>query len=160
MQRVTVSVRLTFDEIAHMGSGIQDAIIENQDSMFKSWNEMFVWNQRRHRSMPRRYGWLNNRIKCNTDKWNGINLSRLQKWTAWIIHVDEIGNKRNYLTRAFIPCFPQRALPLAVKVEKTEIWVSATRPDAEVFISWKTSNLLSSPHKIKYGANGLWHTKS
>lgn len=44
-----------------------------------------------------------------------INLSRLLKWTAWIFNVDGIGNKET-LACAFIPCFPQRALPLAVKV--------------------------------------------
>lgn len=41
------------------------------------------------------------------------------KCTAWIMNVEGTGNKET-LTCAFIPCFPQRALPLAVKVGETD----------------------------------------
>lgn len=41
-----------------------------------------------------------------------------REWTAWIINVDGTGNKEAIWTRALVPCFPQRPLPLAVKVER------------------------------------------
>lgn len=50
------------------------------------------------------------------DKWKSINLSLLLKWPAWVIDADGMGNKETICRVHFVPCFPQRALPLGVKV--------------------------------------------
>ena len=80
-----------------------------------------------------------------------IHLSQLQKWMPWITNVNDIGNEET-LTCAFIPCFPQRALPLAVKVKKNKDrnMCECDRVSVEVtfhLCSWRTSSLLAKAHK-------------
>lgn len=89
--------------VAGAGSAISDCVLH-------SWNEMFVQKPgQQDRSMSHCDGSLD----TIRPKWKGIH--RVQA-----LEMDSMDYScwRNWLWRlcAFIPCFPQRALPLAVKV--------------------------------------------
>lgn len=82
------------------------------DCVSHSWNEMFAQKPgQQDRSMSHCDGPL------DTIRQNGKAsiYCKPRRWTAWIIHVDGI----EWRLCAFIPCCPQRALPLAVKVGGT-----------------------------------------
>lgn len=113
---------------------ICELIIENTDWALKSWYEMLALQHRQRRSMPRGDGSLN-RIKHSADKCKGIDLSQpIWNGVHGLLGLMELAIKQLHLIHAFVPCFPQRPLPLAVtlKHKKGKICVSAICASGEV----------------------------